>query len=189
MSISTISAADVFARRGNGPGVLIDVRTPAEYEEVHAEGATLFPLEQFSLESFRQIPGTDAGPVYVLCQTETRAKTAAEKLLAAGQNEVIVVQGGTRAWEAAGLPVVRGRKTISLERQVRITAGSLVVLGVLLGWFVNRWFFGLSGFVGAGLVFAGITDTCGMAMVLARAPWNQAGAAKPSEEQPACAGS
>ena len=74
---------------------------------------------------------------------------------------------------AAGLPVVRGKKAISLERQVRIAAGSLVVVGALLGWSVHPAFVGLSAFVGAGLVFAGITDTCGMGMILARMPWNR----------------
>jgi len=73
----------------------------------------------------------------------------------------------------AGLPVVRGKKAISLERQVRIAAGSLVLLGAVLGSFVHPAFIGLSAFVGAGLAFSGITDTCGMGMILARMPWNQ----------------
>jgi rhodanese-related sulfurtransferase len=85
----------------------------------------------------------------------------------------VSVDGGTQAWEAAGLPIVRGQKTISLERQVRIAAGSLVVLGAVLGYFVHPYFIGLSAFVGAGLVFAGVTDTCGMGMLLARMPWNK----------------
>jgi rhodanese-related sulfurtransferase len=89
--------------------------------------------------------------------------------------EAVVVAGGTNAWAAAGLPVIRGRKSISIERQVRIVAGSLVVIGFLLGWFVHRGFFGLAGLVGAGLVFAGVTDICGMAIVLAKAPWNRSG--------------
>ena len=90
---------------------------------------------------------------------------------------VINVEGGTTAWSAAGLPVVRGRKTISLERQVRIAAGSLVFAGTLLGAMVNPLFLIIPGFVGAGLVFAGVTDTCGMAMMLAKMPWNQRGGA------------
>jgi hypothetical protein len=65
---------------------------------------------------------------------------------------------------------------MSLERQVRIAAGSLVLLGVALGAFVSQWLYGLSAFVGAGLVFAGLTDTCGMGMLLARMPWNRRGA-------------
>jgi rhodanese-related sulfurtransferase len=83
------------------------------------------------------------------------------------------VTGGTEAWVDAELPVARGKKAISLERQVRIVAGLLVLTGSLLGMFVSRWFMGLPAFVGAGLTFAGITDTCGMAMILARMPWNQ----------------
>jgi rhodanese-related sulfurtransferase len=94
-------------------------------------------------------------------------------LIAAGVTNVINVEGGTRAWDQAGLPVVRGKKTISLERQVRIAAGSLVLLGAALGYFINPLFIGLSAFVGAGLIFAGVTDTCGMGMMLAKMPWNQ----------------
>ena len=84
------------------------------------------------------------------------------------------VEGGTLAWAAAGLPVVRGRKAVSLERQVRIAAGSLVAAGVGLGVFVHPALLGLAAFVGAGLVFSGVTDTCGMGVVLGRLPWNRA---------------
>ena len=82
-------------------------------------------------------------------------------------------KGGTLAWDKAGLPVQRGQKAMSLERQVRIAAGSLVFTGAALGFFVHPYFIGLSAFVGAGLVFAGITDTCGMGMMIAKMPWNQ----------------
>ena len=86
---------------------------------------------------------------------------------------MINVEGGTLACVERGLPAVRGRKTISLERQVRIAAGAMVLLGAGLGWLVHPAFMGLSAFVGAGLVFAGLTDTCGMGLMLARMPWNQ----------------
>jgi hypothetical protein len=104
---------------------------------------------------------------------------ACEKLLAAGLADAISVEGGTAACEAAGVPVVRGRKAMSLERQVRIAAGALVATGAALAAFGPdpTWRLigaGLAGFVGCGLVFAGVTDTCGMAMLLARMPWNQA---------------
>ena len=112
-------------------------------------------------------------PLYLICRSGSRGRQACEKFLAAGFTNVINVEGGTLACVEAGLPVVRGKKAISLERQVRIAAGSLVLLGVLLGWLVHPAFLGLSAFVGAGLVFAGITDTCGMGMMLARMPWNQ----------------
>jgi rhodanese-related sulfurtransferase len=110
----------------------------------------------------------------LLCRSGGRAQKAAEKFLREGFNESVVVTGGTQAWIDAGLPVERGTiKVMSLERQVRIVAGSLVFIGVVLGWFVHRGFFGLSAFVGAGLVFAGITDFCGMGLLLARMPWNK----------------
>ena len=90
-------------------------------------------------------------------------------------NNAVVVEGGTTAWAAAGLPCEStGGRVISLERQVRIAAGALVLVGVLLGWFVHPYFVWLSAFVGGGLIFAGITDTCAMGMLLAKMPWNQA---------------
>jgi len=108
--------------------------------------------------------------VKISCKsTGGRAKKAAEKVANEGFSQAVVVEGGTLAWNDAGLPVERGAtKVISLERQVRIAAGSLVVLGVALGYFVHPWFIGLSAFVGAGLVFAGITDFCGMGLLLAK---------------------
>ncbi|MFM7866209.1 MAG: rhodanese-like domain-containing protein, partial [Planctomycetaceae bacterium] len=102
-----------------------------------------------------------------------RGRQACEKLQAAGCLNAVNVEGGTLAWDQAGLPVVRGRRTISLERQVRICAGFMALTGGVLGILVHPGFAGLSAFVGAGLMFAGITDTCGMALILARMPWNQ----------------
>src|SRR4029078_11595897 len=96
-----------------------------------------------------------------------------EKLQSSELVNAVNVEGGTLAWNAAGLPVTHGPKAISLERQVRIAAGSLVLIGVLLGCFVHPLFFGLTAFVGAGLVIAGIADTCAMALLLARMPWNR----------------
>jgi rhodanese-related sulfurtransferase len=170
MSIHTIAATDAFAQRAARNFSLIDVRTPAEFRAVHAEGAVLVPLDRLDV---KQLGDPIKGPVYLICASGTRAKLAAEKLEAAGVPQPTIIEGGTKAWEAAGLPVVRGKSAISLERQVRITAGSLVLIGTILGWFVHRYFFGIPAFVGAGLVFAGVTDTCGMALLLARAPWNQ----------------
>jgi rhodanese-related sulfurtransferase len=112
-------------------------------------------------------------PIYLICRSGTRATTAAKKFAADGFENTVVVTGGTLAWGAADLPLEHGEvRVISLERQVRIVAGSLVLIGVLLAHFVNQWFIGLSAFVGAGLVFAGITDFCGMGLLLAKLPWN-----------------
>ena len=173
--ITTIVPAEAAAVVSSGGGTLLDVRTPAEFREIHASGAQLVPLDMLSRQAVETVRGANSGPLYVLCASGIRATKAAEKLRRDGLDEVVVVEGGTNAWVAAGLPVVRGRKTISIERQVRIGAGTLVVIGTGLGWFVHPAFFILSAFVGAGLVFAGVTDICGMAIVLAKAPWNRSG--------------
>ena len=153
-----------------GPIRLIDVRTPAEFEAVHIEGARLIPLDRLDASQARSSPGEHC---VLVCHSGKRAAQACEKLSAAGCGNLAVLEGGVAAWEAAGLPVKRGRQTLSLERQVRIAAGSLVLTGVVLGAGVHPAFYGLSAFVGAGLVFAGLTDWCGMALLLAKMPWNQ----------------
>ncbi|HEU5117513.1 MAG TPA: rhodanese-like domain-containing protein [Isosphaeraceae bacterium] len=175
MEISTIAPARLAERIKSGQAVdLIDVRTPAEYREVHIQGARSVPLDRLEPRALMESREDRRGePLFVVCRSGSRGKKACEVFLEAGFPEVINVEGGTLAWEAAGLPVNRGKKTISLERQVRIAAGSLVVLGSGLAAAVSPWFLLLSGFVGAGLVFAGLTDTCGMGLLLAKMPWNQ----------------
>jgi rhodanese-related sulfurtransferase len=154
---------------------LIDVRTPVEYREVHIEIARNVPLDQLDAAALMQARNGSANePMYVICRSGSRGQQACEKFLKAGFSNVVNIEGGTMACVEAGLPVVRGKKAVSLERQVRIAAGLLVLLGAALS-FVHPAFIGLSAFVGAGLVFAGITDTCGMGMMLARMPWNQCG--------------
>jgi rhodanese-related sulfurtransferase len=183
MSIQMVAPAELDRRcRAGGAVDLIDVRTPAEYRAVHAEGARSIPLDVLDPTAIMQSRGAaDNEPVYLICQSGTRSRQAAEKFRSAGYENVISVDGGTAAWERAGLAVVRGRRAMSLERQVRIAAGTLVLIGTALGALVHPGFLGLAAFVGAGLVFAGITDTCGMGMLLARMPWNRA-----AEEQRAC---
>ncbi len=152
---------------------LIDVRTPVEFQEVHIEIARNVPLDRLDPAALMQDRnGSASEPLYILCRSGSRGQQGCEKFFKAGFINVVNVEGGTMACVEAGLPVVRGKNAISLERQVRITAGLLVLLGVGLS-FVHAAFIGLSAFVGAGLVFAGITDTCGMGMMLARMPWNQ----------------
>jgi rhodanese-related sulfurtransferase len=154
---------------------VLDVRTPAEFDEVHVAGARNVPLADLSPKALYEGGTLPAGkPVYLLCRSGARARQAAEKFAALGFDSAVVVEGGTLACVEAGMPVVRGTsKVISLERQVRIAAGSLVLVGVLGGYFVHPLLIWLAAFVGAGLVFAGVTDWCGMGLLLARAPWNQ----------------
>lgn len=149
---------------------LLDVRTPAEFQEVHVPQARNLPLNKLDPT------GLDRSQHYlVICRSGSRGQQACDKLRAAGFTATNV-EGGTLAWERAGYPVNRGRKVMSLERQVRIVAGGLACMGAVLALTVHVWFAGIPAFVGAGLVFAGVSDTCGMGMILARMPWNQRGA-------------
>jgi rhodanese-related sulfurtransferase len=176
MTVTVIKPQELAGLCKEGKKIdLIDVRTPVEYREVHVEIARNVPLDQLDAAALMQARyGSTNGPLYVICRSGGRGQQACEKFFKAGFSNVVNVEGGTMACVEAGLPVVRGKKAISLERQVRIAAGSLVLLGVAL-YFVHPAYIGLSAFVGAGLVFAGITDTCGMGMMLARMPWNQCG--------------
>ena len=174
MTVATISPRKFAGLCNEGKKIdLIDVRTPVEFREVHVGIARNVPLDRLDPAAIMQARNGPADePLYVLCRSGSRGQQACEKFLVAGFPNVVNDEGGTIACVEAGLPVVRGKKAISLERQVRIAAGSLVVLGALLG-LLHPAFLALPAFVGAGLVFAGITDTCGMGMILARMPWNQ----------------
>jgi rhodanese-related sulfurtransferase len=173
--MKTITPVELQKILATQPGLpVLDVRTPAEFDAVHAPQAHNIPLDALdpkSLYGDGKLPKDQ--PVYLLCQAGGRATKAAEKFARQGFDYGVVVEGGTNAWVAAGLPVKRGQAAISLERQVRIAAGSLVFTGVLLALTVNRYFIVIPAFVGAGLVFAGITDWCGMGLLLAKAPWNR----------------
>lgn len=172
--MQTIDVKQLAEKQNAGQIDLIDVRTPVEFREVHAEGARNVPLDSLDPKQIADARNGHAGqPLYVICRSGARGEKAVQKFIDAGIQEAVNVTGGTVAWEQAGLPVKRGKKAISLERQVRIAAGFLTLLGAVLGFFVHPYFIGLSAFIGAGLMFAGITDTCGMGMMLAKMPWNQ----------------
>ncbi|HWX22114.1 MAG TPA: rhodanese-like domain-containing protein [Candidatus Binatia bacterium] len=172
--MTSISPHDLHRKLAAGERLhLLDVRTPREYAEVHVPGAVLEPLDSLDPCRLAQQLSPPA-PLYVLCRSGSRARQAIGKLEKAGPRPCILVEGGTLSWVQAGLPVERQPVTgISLERQVRIAAGALVFLGTLLGTFFHRGFLALPAVVGGGLVFAGITDTCGLGMMLARMPWNR----------------
>lgn len=151
--------------------LLIDVREPGEYAAEHIAGAKLISLSQFDSTV---IPHDSNQKIVLQCQSGNRSAQAAQKMLDAGFKEIFHLQGGLPTWKAAGYPtVVNKNAPISMFRQVQIVAGSLVSIGTILGAFVSPWFLILSGFVGAGLVFAGVTNTCAMAILLAKLPYNQ----------------
>jgi rhodanese-related sulfurtransferase len=178
MTIRTISPQELAAQNERGEVCeLLDVRTPVEFREVHVSFARNVPLDRFdapALLSSRN--GASQQPLYVICRSGNRGNQACEKLVAAGFKNVINVAGGTLAWEQAGLPVTRGQKGISLERQVRIAIGLIVLTGSALTWFHDPRWIGLPAFMGAGLIFSGIADFCGLALILGRMPWNQVAA-------------
>ena len=175
MNSTTISPQELGELRNAGTEIdLLDVRSPVEYREVHVDFAWNVPLDQLDPQTVMQARnGAKDEPLYVVCRAGSRGAIACDRFRDAGFANVVNVKGGILACEQAGLPLIRGKKTVSLERQVRIAAGSLVLLGAVLGWVIHPAFIGLSAFVGAGLIFAGITDTCGMGMMLARMPWNR----------------
>jgi len=185
--ITTISVQQLSKLSAQDDIELLDVRTPAEFREVHAALAKNVPLETLDPAAvLKQRKGAASDPLYLICRSGGRSMNACKQLVSSGHLHVVNVDGGTLAWDEAGLPVVRGKATISLERQVRIAAGLLVLIGAGLGFFVHPYFVGLSAFVGAGLMFAGITDTCGMAMMLAKMPWNQVPEDPNQNEKAAC---
>lgn len=171
----TISVQQLAERSGNGNVDIIDVRTPIEFREVRAVGARNIPLDSLDPHAAMMERNGSAGePLYLICKSGTRAAKAQQKFVDAGYDQVSIVEGGTEAWVAAGLPVVRDKKAISLERQVRIAAGFIVLLGAVAAMLTgNVYLAGIPAFVGAGLMFAGITDSCAMGMLIAKMPWNQ----------------
>jgi rhodanese-related sulfurtransferase len=186
--IDTISPKELADKHRTGEPVdLIDVRTPVEFREVHVAFARNVPLDRLDpKELIAPCDGSSGRPLYFICRSGGRGRQACEKLAAAGCTHAVNVEGGTLACEAAGLPLVRGKKAVSLERQVRIAAGLLVLVGAALGYFVHPAWIALAAFVGAGLVFAGVTDRCGMAVLLGRMPWNRVGSGESGPSGGSC---
>lgn len=168
----SISPQELKARLNDGDvdEILIDVREPNEYKSGRIPEAKNIPLSNIQ-EAAHKLKGI--GTVYVHCGTGVRSADACEALAAEGV-KVVNLNGGISAWQQAGFPVVgTGKGVIPIIRQVMIVAGSLVLVGIMLGVFVHPWWYALSAFVGAGLVFAGISGICTMSYLLARMPWNR----------------
>lgn len=175
MSHKSISPQELTAVNSTDMCVL-DVRTAAEVKALNLPGSVHIPLHELTPERLQTAiaqQGKNGRCIYLLCQGGKRAQMAAEQLQGKIDAELIVIEGGINAVKAANIPLNEGKGAMSLERQVRIAAGALVLTGVVLGFQISANFFLLSGFVGAGLMFAGITDTCMMGMLLARMPWNR----------------
>ena len=156
-----------------GPAQLLDVRTPAEFAGAHVPGAKLIPLDELDPASFARQRGGEEIPVYVLCQSGGRARKAIERLERAGIRDCVLVEGGTQGWIDAGLRVNRGQShVLPLMRQVQIIVGFISVSGAVLALAVNPLFAIVPLVMGCGLLFAAITGTCGLALLLVYCPRN-----------------
>jgi rhodanese-related sulfurtransferase len=170
MTLPTITPKEAQRLLANG-AVLVDIRGRDEYARERIPGARNRPVDTLST--------VDEGAREVIfhCKSGNRTAVNAPKLASAAACDAFILEGGIEAWKQAGLPVARDtRQPIEMQRQVQIVAGSLVLLGIVLGQYVVPGFLALSAFVGAGLVFAGVSGWCGMAKVLAVMPWNRRGA-------------
>ncbi|ABB56966.1 rhodanese-like domain-containing protein [Synechococcus elongatus] len=150
--------------------LLLDVREVAEYQADHIAGSHLYPLSQITQ---LPLPASDR-PIVLTCQSGMRSQKAATQLQQRGLT-ITELQGGLNAWKQQGLPTIgqTANAPISLMRQVQLVAGSLVLISIILSLTLAPTWLGLSAFVGAGLVFAGLSGTCLLANVLAAMPWNR----------------
>lgn len=176
MSHKRIHPLDLMSNK-SADTCILDVRTAAEVKTSALPDCLHIPLHELTparLQHEITKSGKSGAQVYLLCQAGKRADMAADQLVGKVDSELVIIEGGMNAVRAAQIPLQQSGKTvISLERQVRVAAGFLVLIGVILGFQASSGFFLLSGFVGAGLMFAGITDTCMMGMLIARMPWNR----------------
>lgn len=154
----------------DGTAILVDVREPAEHAASRIAGAALHPLSRFDAA---RLAG-HSGPIVIHCLKGGRGETACQKLLAANPDiEVYNLTGGIQGWAAAGLPVQNGgRRVLPLDRQVQLTIGIILLTTVALSLLVAPGFVWLAALVGMGLTIAGLTGFCGLALVMARMPWN-----------------
>ena len=170
-----LSPQQVRERLDAGLAVLVDIREPDEFARSHIKGAQSQPLSVWEKAHLSVDPDAD---VIFTCRSGMRTAGACDRLAVRVSGDAFVLDGGLNAWEKAGLPLeTNADAPLEIMRQVQIAAGSLVLIGVVLGFFVAPAWFGLSAFVGAGLTFAGATGFCGMARLLLLMPWNRVKAA------------
>ncbi len=170
----TISPTGLQALRDKGEQIeVIDVRTPVEFRELHLDIAQNIPLDKLNPDAVVSgRKGRKSKPFYIICRSGSRGMEACQKFIDCGHKQVINIDGGTLAASKSGLPMVYGKKAVSLDRQVRIASGLIVFLGVILSWKIHHGFLLIPGLIGLGLTFSGVTDTCGMAIFLSKMPWN-----------------
>lgn len=152
---------------------LIDVRTPVEHDEMHIAGSKLMPLDRLNPAAVKSTAG-DAEQCVLICRSGRRAEQALQKLQAAGFDNLVILEGGVAAWEAAGLSLNRsGKKRLPLMRQVQLVIGLLALAGSILALTLDKNFALIPACLGAGLTLAGSTGWCGLAILLSKMPWNK----------------
>ena len=169
--MKTINAEELKNRLDKDEILLIDVREPAEHRTECIDGSCLIPLGEISLE---KLP-SKSRPIVVHCHSGKRSENAYKKLLTQDPSlEIYSLEGGIMAWRQAGFKIKKsGSNILPIDRQTQLTAGFLAFSGTILGTFINHHFYIVPGFVGLGLMFAGVTGWCGMAKLLAKMPWNK----------------
>lgn len=172
MLLKTIDSKTLKNWLENGEAVLVDVREPAEHAASNIEGAVPLPLGKINKTT---APPCAGKKLVIHCQKGRRGETACKKLLSENPNlDIYNLEGGIEAWSANGFAVISSSKAfLPLDRQVQLTIGICVLMGSLLGYFISPKFFLLTGFFGAGLTFAGLTGFCGLALLMAKMPWNK----------------
>jgi rhodanese-related sulfurtransferase len=172
---NSVTARELHRRLAEGgPADLLDVRTPPEHAAAHIAGVQLMPLDQLNPAAFLKGRNDAKRPLYVICQSGGRASRAIEQFRRAGFDGCILLEGGTQAWMDAGLPVERDEsRVLPLMRQVQIVIGAVSAAGAAAALWVNPLFAIIPLFTGCGLLFAGITGFCGLALLLAKMPWNR----------------
>lgn len=172
---TSIHVRDLHRLLAAGESVeLLDVRTQPEYDAEHVACARLLPLDQLNVGAFLRERGDSDRPLYVICQSGMRAGKAIEKFKQAGFQRCVLVEGGTQAWIDAGLPVERGQsRVLPLIRQVQIVIGLCTAAGAALALWANPVFAWIPLFMGCGVLMAGTTGHCPLAMLMAKLPWNR----------------
>ena len=173
MSIKTITAEQAAQMQKDG-AVIVDIRSLDDYTRKHITNAICLPLKTGGINE-NTLPKNKTIIFTCLSGLTTSNRAAQIQECAGSCEDIYLLDGGTNAWEQAGLPLEKATTGCSLDimRQVQIAAGSLILLGALLGWLVSPYFFLICAFVGAGLLFAGITGFCGMVHFLNKMPWNK----------------
>lgn len=170
-SLISITAPQLKTKLAHNKILLIDVREPAEYQSECINQACLIPLAEISAE---KLPSTSR-PIVIHCKMGKRSVIAGKKLLEQNPKlEICFLEGGIDAWKSSGFPVKKsGRNVLPLDQQTQLVAGTLAFSGTVLGAILHPAFYTMPGVVGAGLIFAGVTGWCGMAILLAKMPWNK----------------